>query len=164
MVGSSEAIDLRVWRREKGLRLGEFGELLGQREALDRGRQHGVRIGVAIGRVIQLRERHRGAQFEAARFLRLRDGGARHAARQMLEDLWREYGELYILDGVGRVRTVCSLLWLGRFNLLTEPLALGKFGVRPDSLVEGSRFELPVPRCALSSPTARPWSRRLIRR
>ena len=56
MVGSSEAIDLRVWRREKGLRLGEFGELLGQREALDRRRQHGVRIGVAIGRVIQLRK------------------------------------------------------------------------------------------------------------
>jgi tungstate transport system permease protein len=44
-------------------------------------------------------------------------------ARQMLEDLWREYGELYILDGVGRVRTVCSLLWLGRFSLLTAALA-----------------------------------------
>ena len=34
-------------------------------------------------------------------------------ARQMLEDLWREYGELYILDGVSRVRTVCSLLGSG---------------------------------------------------
>lgn len=44
-------------------------------------------------------------------------------ARQMLEDLWREYGELYILDGVGRVRTVFSLLWLGRFSLLTAVLA-----------------------------------------
>jgi len=44
-------------------------------------------------------------------------------ARQMLEDLWREYGELYVLDGVGRVRTVCSLLWLGRFSLLTAVLA-----------------------------------------
>jgi tungstate transport system permease protein len=44
-------------------------------------------------------------------------------ARQMLEDLWREYGELYILDGVGRVRTVGSLLWLGRFSLLTAALA-----------------------------------------
>jgi tungstate transport system permease protein len=44
-------------------------------------------------------------------------------ARQMLEDLWREYSELYILDGVGRVRTVCSLLWLGRFSLLTAVLA-----------------------------------------
>jgi tungstate transport system permease protein len=44
-------------------------------------------------------------------------------ARQMLEDLWREYRELYILDGVGRVRTVGSLLWLGRFSLLTAALA-----------------------------------------
>ena len=44
-------------------------------------------------------------------------------ARQILEDLWREYRELYILDGVGRVRTVCSLLWLGRFSLLTAALA-----------------------------------------
>jgi tungstate transport system substrate-binding protein len=44
-------------------------------------------------------------------------------ARQMLEDLWREYGELYILDGVGIVRTACSMLWLGRFSLLTAVLA-----------------------------------------
>lgn len=44
-------------------------------------------------------------------------------ARQMLEDLWRQYGELYILDGVGRVRTVCSLPWLGRFSLMTAVLA-----------------------------------------
>jgi tungstate transport system permease protein len=44
-------------------------------------------------------------------------------ARQILEDLWREYGELYVLDGVGRVRTVCSLLWLGRFSLMTAVLA-----------------------------------------
>ena len=55
------------------MRLGEFGELSGRREALDRRRQHGVRIGVAIGRAIKLRQRQRGAQFEAARFLRLRD-------------------------------------------------------------------------------------------
>lgn len=44
-------------------------------------------------------------------------------ARQIVEDLWREYGELYVLDGVGRVRTVCSLLWLGRFSLVTAVLA-----------------------------------------
>jgi tungstate transport system permease protein len=44
-------------------------------------------------------------------------------ARQIVEDLWREYGELYIFDGVSRVRTVCSLLWLGRFSLLTAVLA-----------------------------------------
>jgi tungstate transport system permease protein len=44
-------------------------------------------------------------------------------ARQMLEDLWREYSDLYILDGAGHVWTVCSLLWLGRFSLLTAVLA-----------------------------------------
>ena len=43
--------------------------------------------------------------------------------RQLVEDLWREYGELYILDGVGWARTVGSLLWLGRFGLLTAVLA-----------------------------------------
>ena len=43
-------------------------------------------------------------------------------ARQMLEDLWREYGELYILDGVGRVRTIYSLLLLGRFSFFTAVL------------------------------------------
>ena len=44
-------------------------------------------------------------------------------ARQAIEDLWQQYGELYILDGVGRVHTVCSLLWLGRFSLVTAVLA-----------------------------------------
>ena len=40
MTGSSEAIDLRALRCEKGLRLIEFGELSGRREALDRRRQY----------------------------------------------------------------------------------------------------------------------------
>ena len=53
------------------MRLSEFGELLGRRETLDCRRQHGVRIGVAMGRAIQLRKSQRGAQFEAAGFLRL---------------------------------------------------------------------------------------------
>ncbi|HEX6440899.1 MAG TPA: ABC transporter permease [Stellaceae bacterium] len=44
-------------------------------------------------------------------------------ARQAIEDLWRQYGELYILDGVGRMHTVLSLLWLGRFSLVTAVLA-----------------------------------------
>jgi hypothetical protein len=30
-------------------------------------------------------------------------------ARQIVEDLWGEYSELYIFDGVGRVRSVCSV-------------------------------------------------------
>jgi tungstate transport system permease protein len=44
-------------------------------------------------------------------------------ARQAIEDLWRQYGELYLLDGVGRLHTICSLLWLGRFSLVTAVLA-----------------------------------------
>ena len=44
-------------------------------------------------------------------------------ARQIVEDLWREYAELYLFDGVGRVRTICSLLWLGRLSLTTAVLA-----------------------------------------
>ena len=44
--------------------------------------------------------------------------------RQIVEDLWREeYAELYLFDGVGRIHTICSLLWLGRFSLMTAVLA-----------------------------------------
>jgi tungstate transport system permease protein len=43
--------------------------------------------------------------------------------RQVIQDLWREYGELYIFDGVGAPRIIASLLWLGRFSLLTAVLA-----------------------------------------
>ena len=55
MTDWSEAIDLRAERREKGLRLGEFGELSGRREALDRRCQNGVPIGVATGCAIKHR-------------------------------------------------------------------------------------------------------------
>ena len=41
----------------------------------------------------------------------------------MVEDLWREYRDLYTLDGAGHLHTVCSLLWLGRFSLITAVLA-----------------------------------------
>ena len=44
-------------------------------------------------------------------------------ARQIVEDLWREYAELYLFDGVGRIHTICSLLWLGRLSLVTAVLA-----------------------------------------
>src|SRR6516225_3094650 len=60
MTGPSEATDLRAQCGEEGLRLGEFGELLCRREALDRRRQHRVGIGVAIGRAIKLCQRQRG--------------------------------------------------------------------------------------------------------
>ena len=44
-------------------------------------------------------------------------------ARQIVEGLWGEYAELYLFDGVGRVRTICSLLWLGHLSLMTAVLA-----------------------------------------
>ena len=57
-------------------------------------------------------------------------------ARQMVEDLWREYGDLYILDGAGRVHTVCSLLWLGRFSLITAVLAgLGRAAAEVGTII-----------------------------
>jgi tungstate transport system permease protein len=57
-------------------------------------------------------------------------------ARQMVEDLWREYRDLYILDGAGRVHTVCSLLWLGRFSLITAVLAgLGRAAAEVGAII-----------------------------
>ena len=56
------------------MRRSEFGKLFGRQEIVDRRRQHGVGIGVAIGRATKVRQRQRGTQFEAARFLRPRDG------------------------------------------------------------------------------------------
>ena len=47
--------------------------MLCRREALGRRRKHGVRIKVEFGRAIKLCQSQRGAQFEAARLLRLRD-------------------------------------------------------------------------------------------
>ena len=44
-------------------------------------------------------------------------------SRQTLEDLWREYADLYRLDGASWLLTVRSLLWLGRFSLFTAVLA-----------------------------------------
>jgi tungstate transport system permease protein len=57
-------------------------------------------------------------------------------ARQMVEDLWREYGDLYTLDGVGMVHTVCSLLWLGRSSLITAVLAgLGRAAAEVGAII-----------------------------
>ena len=57
-------------------------------------------------------------------------------ARQMVEDLWRGYGDLYILDGAGRVHTICSLLWLGRFSLITAVLAgLGRAAAEVGAII-----------------------------
>ena len=44
-------------------------------------------------------------------------------ARQVLEDLWAEYGEQLRSLGASRARAVLTLIWDGRFSLLTTVLA-----------------------------------------
>jgi tungstate transport system permease protein len=43
--------------------------------------------------------------------------------RQTVEDLLRDYRELFLLDGVGAAHGAAILLWAGRFSLLTALLA-----------------------------------------
>jgi tungstate transport system permease protein len=43
--------------------------------------------------------------------------------RQVVEDLWAEYGEQLISLGIGRARSVPTLLWDGRYGVLTAILA-----------------------------------------
>ena len=43
--------------------------------------------------------------------------------RQIVEDLWAEYGEQLVSLGVGRARAVPTLLWDGRYGVLTAVLA-----------------------------------------
>ena len=61
-------------RRQQRLRLGDLRHFRRRRKAFERGREDGVRFGGAAGRLIELGERERGAQFKAARGLLLRDG------------------------------------------------------------------------------------------
>ena len=57
-------------------------------------------------------------------------------ARQIVEDFWLEYRDLYILDGTSLVRTVSSLLWLGRFSLITAVLAgLGRAAAEVGAII-----------------------------
>jgi hypothetical protein len=51
------------------LRLRDLGHFRSRREALDRRPQHGVGLRVTAGGAIELRQRQRRAQFEAARAL-----------------------------------------------------------------------------------------------
>lgn len=44
-------------------------------------------------------------------------------ARQVIEDLWTEYEEQLRSLGAGKVRSLLTLLWEGRFSLLTAILA-----------------------------------------
>jgi tungstate transport system permease protein len=43
--------------------------------------------------------------------------------RQVIEDLWKDYRDLCLLDGVGLLRSTGMLLWAGRFSLVTTILA-----------------------------------------
>ena len=54
--------------------LPDLPKLPRRREAFKRRPQHRIRVRVPSSRAVELRERKRGAQFEAAGFLRLRDG------------------------------------------------------------------------------------------
>ena len=58
-------------RREQRLRLGDLGHFRRRRKAFERGREDGVGIGGAGGRLVELGERKRRAQVEAARALLL---------------------------------------------------------------------------------------------
>ena len=60
-------------RREQRLRLCDLGHLRGRREAFERGAEDGVSFDGAAGRLVELGERERGAEFEASRLLRSRD-------------------------------------------------------------------------------------------
>ena len=61
-------------RREQRLRLGDLGHFRRRRKAFERGREDGVGFGGAAGRLVELGERQRREQREAARALPLRDG------------------------------------------------------------------------------------------
>ena len=70
------ALDLVGLRQlcEQRLRLRDLGHFGLRCKALKRGREDGVRIGATAGRLIELGERERSAQAEAARPLTLSDG------------------------------------------------------------------------------------------
>ena len=55
------------------MRSRNLGKLRRRRKAFERGREHGVGVGGASGRLIKLRQREPGAQPERTRFLPLRD-------------------------------------------------------------------------------------------
>ena len=71
-------------RREQRLRLGDLGHFGRRRKAFERGREHGVGLDWAAGRLIELGERERGAEVEAARALLLSDfdGGSEGVLRR----------------------------------------------------------------------------------
>ena len=61
-------------RRQQRLRLGDLRHLRRRRKAFERGRENGVGVRGATDRLVELRQRQRRAQLEAARALLFRDG------------------------------------------------------------------------------------------
>ena len=61
-------------RPKQRLRLGDLGHFRRRRKAFERGREDGVRVGGAGGRLVELRQPERRLQAEAKRALRSRDG------------------------------------------------------------------------------------------
>ena len=71
MAASQMFADLQ--RCQQRLRLGDFGHLRRRRKAIERGAENGVGLDGAMGGLVEFGERERGAQFEAAGLLGLRD-------------------------------------------------------------------------------------------
>ena len=61
-------------RGEQRLSLGDLGHLRRRRKAFERGREDRLGFGGAVGRLVELGERERGAQAEAVRPLFTRNG------------------------------------------------------------------------------------------
>jgi hypothetical protein len=68
-----DLVNLRE-RGQQGRSLGDLGHFRRWRKAFERRREDGVRVHRAAGRLVELGERQRRAQFEAARPLVFRDG------------------------------------------------------------------------------------------
>ena len=60
-------------RRQAATALLDLWKFWRRRKAFERGRENGVGVGGAAGRLIELRQRQRRAQLEAPRLLLLRD-------------------------------------------------------------------------------------------
>ena len=123
------------------LRLGDLGHFGRRREAFERGREDGVGVGGAAGRLVELGERERRAQFEAARALLLRDGDGgperffrgrgvgrialqqHFAARAMQFRFERAMAgplgrrQRFVEDGEGAVDVACAGFGFGKRNL-----------------------------------------------
>ena len=116
--GGLDLVRLRQ-RRQQRLRLGDLRHFWRRRKAFERGREHGVGFGGAVGRLIELGKRQRRAQSEAARALLLRD---------------RDGGQEGFLRGRG-VRGVAL-----EQDFAARPMLFGLEGAVPHAIVCRQRF------------------------